>query len=209
MPDRRYPLTAGERKRLRIRWTGALAATAKNVRVWLDDEPIAEMSELKESATVALRDGAPLELRWVRRMDGSELHVSRAGVPLPGSAGDPQARLDRLAAVLYVVGGATVLVSALSEVSHIEILAVHGYGFASGIEGSLVAVLGWFVGRGSRLALGLAVTLIALELILSFASGAPPVVSIAVHVALLGTLPRGFSAIAEIEARAASPQLTA
>jgi hypothetical protein len=209
MPDRRYPLSAGERKRLRIRWKGTLAATAKDVRVWLDDEPVGEIPALKESATVALRDGAPLELRWVRRMDGSELHVSRGGVPLPGSAGDPQARLERLAAVLYVVGGATVLVSALSEVSHIEMLAVHGYGFASGIEGTLVAALGWFVARGSRLALGLAVTLIALELILSFASGAPPVASIAVHVALLGTLPRGFSAIAELEARAASPQLTA
>jgi hypothetical protein len=209
MPDRRYPLSEGDRKRLRIRWTGAFSARARDVRVWLDDEPIAELLELKETAIVALRDGASIELRWVRRMDGCELHVSRAGVPLPGSAGDPQARLDRLAAVLYVVGGATVLVSAISEVSHIEMLAVHGYGFASGVEGSIVAALGWFVGRGSRLALGLAVTLVALELILSFASGSPPLASIAVHVALLGTLPRGFSAIAEIEARAASPQLTA
>jgi hypothetical protein len=209
MPDRRYPLSEGDRKRLRIRWTGAFAARAKDVRVWLDDEPIAHLPELKEAAPVALRDGPPIDLRWVRRMDGCELHVERAGVPLPGSPGDPQARLDRLAAVLYVVGGATVLVSAISEVSHIALLAVHGYGFASGIEGSIVAALGWFVARGSRLSLGLAVTLVALELILSFASGSPPVASIAVHVALLGTLPRGFSAIAEIEARAASPQLTA
>src|SRR5689334_8570232 len=139
MPDRRYPLSEGEGKRLRIRWTGALAARAKDVRVWLDDEPIASLPELKERATVALRDGAPLELRWVARLDGCELHVERAGVPLPGSAGDPQARLDRLAAVLWVVGGGTVLVSAISEVSHIELLAVHGYGLASGIEGSIVA----------------------------------------------------------------------
>jgi hypothetical protein len=86
---------------------------------------------------------------------------------------------------------------------------VHGFGFASGIEGSIIAALGWFVARGSRLGRGLAVTLVALELILSFASGRPPLASIAVHVVLLGTLPRGFTAIAELEARAASPQLSA
>jgi hypothetical protein len=209
MPDRSYPLFPGEPRRLRIRWTGAFSARAKDVRVWLDGELIDQRAELKDSAIVPLRDGAPLELRWVRRLDGCELHVARAGVPLPGSPGDPQARLDRLAAALYVVGGATVVVSALSEMSHVELLAVHGFGFASGIEGSIVAALGWFVARGSRLALGLAVTLVALELILSFASGRPPLASIAVHVALLGTLPRGFAAIAELEARAASPQLSA
>jgi hypothetical protein len=209
MPDRRYALVAGEEKRLRIRWTGAFSASARHIRAWLDDQPVADIAEVKDTATIALRDGAPLELRWVRRFDGCELHVSRGGVPLPGSAGDPQARLDRLAVALYVVGGATVLLSALSEMSRVELLSVHGFGFASGIEGSIVAALGWFVARASRLGLGLAVTLVALELILSFASGRPPIASIAVHVVLLGTLPRGFSAIAEIEARAASPQLTA
>jgi hypothetical protein len=179
------------------------------VRVWLDDELVRELPELRDSATVPLRDGPPVEVRWVRRLDGCEMHVLRAGIPLPGSAGDPQARLERLAAALYVVGGATVLLSVVSEMAHVERLAVHGFGFASAIGGSMLAVLGWFVSRASRLALGLAVTLIALELILSFASGAPPVASIVVHVALLGTLPRGFSAIAELEARAASPQLSA
>jgi hypothetical protein len=209
MPDRSYPLALSEPKRLRLQWTRSFGGSAKQVRVWFDGRLLADLPQLSDVATVPLPDGPPIELRWMRRLDGPELHVSRAGMPLPGSAGDPQARLDRLAAALYLVGGATIAISALTEVSRIELLLIHGFGLASAVEGSMIAGLGFFVSRASRLALGLAVTLIALELVMSFAGGAPSAGSIAIHLVLLAALARGFPAIRDLEARAATPQLSA
>jgi hypothetical protein len=208
MPDRFYRLAIGEPKRLRLQWTRPLAGSAKQVRVWLDGQLLVDLAELSDFATVPLPEGPPLELRWVRRLDGSELHVSRAGLPVPGTAGDPQTRLGRLAAALYAVGGLTIVASALAELSHVEVFLIHGYGGASGIEGAIVAGLGFFVARGSRMALGLSITLIALQLVMSFASGMPPAASIVVHLALVAALGRGFSAIRDLEARAAALQLS-
>jgi hypothetical protein len=200
MKTRTFSLADGEPRRLRIEYVRSFLGKPRSTSVFLDGAPLARTDG--ESLNERLPDGSALALNWIKTFHGYELHLVRDGAPVPGSEADPQQRLLRLANLLYVVAGLTIAVSALAlfggASGHL------GLGVPSALEGAVVAVLGYLIGRRSRVALALAIALIGLDLAFSLTStrsGPPPAGSILVHGYLLWSLIGGFKDIRAAENR--------
>lgn len=192
MKTRTFSLAEGGPPRLRVEFNRSFLGNPRDTRVLIDDAPVGQ-ADANGALQARLPDGSDLSLRWVKTRHGWELHLLRDGRPVPGSDADPQQRLFRLAKLLYVVAALTVGVSVLSLLAG----PFGDFGVASAVEGFIIAALGFFIGRRSRVALTLAIIVFALEIAAeasTFGSG-QGVRGIVIHGFLVWALLGGFKEI--------------
>lgn len=85
------------------------------------------------------------------------------GQPLPGSASNPQTRLKIAYGIVYFIAGLNLAFGLASFLFNIELLRHLGIGLGSTLFGLVFLALGFFVQRGSRVALILAIAIFALD----------------------------------------------
>jgi hypothetical protein len=205
MPSQKFALRAGEEKRVEVSWRGIW----KDIRVHLDGAEIGSIpskAALEAGAELVLPDGGTLRVQLTGGMQ-PELHITRDGVPLPGSASDPATRVKTAAGVMYFIAGLSAIVGLAAALLHVELLERNGFGWASVATGALFAVLAFFTSRGSRVALVVGIVLYILDGLLGVVVGfmslpggsTPPVGSIVMHVILVMPLFRAFGAMKELK----------
>ncbi len=215
MPTRRYALKRGEPKRLElissVRWTP--------LTIRLDGQEVGSiqtMEQLKSGKTFLLSDGSQLRVELAKR----QLLVLRNGTPVPGSSSDPLIRLRGSYGCLFAVGGLVALVGlgltilaitqsadSLSSANETFIerygVGILDLGIGLLVFGGVYLLLGFFVQRRSKVALGIAVGLICIDLALNslalLAGNCSVIAGLPIQIGILITLWRGFDAIRELQ----------
>lgn len=199
MPTKKYSLEKNGPLRLEISWKEFW----KNMIVRLDGKEIGSIidrKELEAGREFPMSDGCVLRIQLAQKFMSPELRVLKNGQPLPGSASDP-ARILKLAfGIIFFIGGLNIILGLIAEILQVESLMQIGFGLGSIIFGALFFILGFFTKRRSKIALSIAVSLYALDGVLSvvFAvqqGGAIPTTGIIIRVFLLIPMIRGFGAI--------------
>ena len=216
MPSKSYALDRGGPERLSVSWEG----TFKNLTLTFDGSPVASFSSAKEVETprrLALPDGSELTVELAKVGPFPELRLSRDGVPLPGSAGDPQTQLQGAYNMLFVVAGLNAVLGAIAILGDVSSLKSIGAGWGSLVAGAIYAGLATLVKGRSTLALGVAVALFVVDGLYTFVTAAaarasPPIGGLVARAFFLMPMLRGFSAIRELNKPAkrvaSSPQPT-
>jgi hypothetical protein len=196
VPTARFALEREGPKRLEIRW-----GMGWRTVVSLDGKEIGSIpgrKELKEGRHFTLGDGSTLSVQLGQNLISQEFCVLRDGCPLPGSASDPVQRLRMASGVLFVIGGLNLVASLIAELFRVQALIQRGIGLGSMAEGVVYLILGAFAGRHSMIALGFAVALMVLDLIVGLAAqpgASPSYGGFIVRIFLLMIVIKGFGAI--------------
>lgn len=206
MPQRKFKLEPQAPARVIVKWRGFW----KDVTVLLDGQPLGpafpDAKALKAGGDFPLPEGGVLRVKLspVGLGGASVLDLSRDGQALPGSDGDPKAQIKAAAVVTWVIAALSTLFGALA-VARVDFVLRLGLDWTTLAFGVVYAVLGAFVLRRSRLALTLALLLLALDTLLSLvggleAGGRPPIAALAIRVIFFLTLLRGFPAMKSADA---------
>lgn len=215
MPTRRYALNRGESKRLElissVRWTP--------LTIRLDGQEVGSiqtMEQLKNGKTFLLSDSSKLRVELAKR----QLLVMRNGLPVPGSSSDPLIRLRGSYGCLFTLGGLVTLVglglmilaitqSADSLSSANETFTerygagILDLGIGLLVFGGVYLLLGFFVQRRSKVALGIAVGLVGINLALNslalLLGNCSVIAGLPLQIGVLITLWRGFDAIRKLQ----------
>jgi hypothetical protein len=199
MPARKFALTPGGPQRLTITWK----LFWKDVRVLLDGNVILEFAnqkELQSGASTTLVDGTVLHVKLNQAFGNVDLAVTQDGKPLPGSSTDPAALLNTAVGLLCLIAGFNLLLGLISLVAQNVFLRRLGAGPHWLVMAAIFGTLAFFSARRSRLALGLAIGLYALDGILGIAlSGSPMPGAVVVRVFFIIAMVRGFRALKELD----------
>ncbi|AKT37577.1 hypothetical protein [Chondromyces crocatus] len=205
MPTRKFSLKSGEAKRVEVSWKGIW----KDIRVRFDGQEIGgfeSKSALDEGREFQLPDGlGHLRVQLVRSMGSVELQVLRNGSPLPGSDSDPNTKLKTAWGVILFVGGMSMLAGLVSTIGQVEAMQRLGLGIETVVLGVLFLGLGlWVRARRSKIALGIAFALLALDgvfsIVTSLETGGGVGGGIVLRLFILLGIFKGFSAISQLEA---------
>ncbi len=199
MPDLKLALIPGEPKRLELSWK----SNWKDFTIRVDGQVIGMIPDekaLKKGLTFSLPDGSTLAVGLKSIWVGTELEVLRNGMPVPGSATDPETQLRGVVGILYFVAILSAVIGTIAALFRVEFLLNLGMGIPSVVFGVIFGWLGYFTGRRSIIALGLAIALFAADgiysiIVLAQESRNPPMGAIIVRVLLLAGMCRGFPAI--------------
>lgn len=203
MAKKTLALEPGGPQRLELSW----GMFWKNFQVTLDGKPVGTVSggqkELKQGVEFPLPDGSTLEIKLVSGFMNVELRVLRNGAPLPGSASDPEQRVKTAAYLLYFLAAFNTLVGVVAMVINSEVLENMGLGLGSIIFGAIVAALGFFSYRRSRVAMVLAILLYAADGLYTLATygGAghsPPTAGILFRIYIIYALVQAVKAAGEL-----------
>ena len=210
MATMKLALESGGPKRLELKW----ASSWKDFNVTLDGQQVATVhggdAALKSGTQVRLPDGSDLHLQLVKSALNWELQVLRHGQPLPGSPTDPAQRVQTAAHLLYFFAALNTVLGVLALVIDSDILQQMGMGVFSILFGGLVATLGFFTYRRSRVAPILAIVLYVSDALFTLATyqgaagGSPPVAGIFIRVYVVMTLWRAYQASGELARQAES-----
>lgn len=201
MSTRTYPLNWGGAKRLEI----TSSADFKNTIVRLDGNLIGSLptkQELESGKGFPLGDGSMVHVQLTgNAWSGRRIEVERDGRPLPGSPSDPYRKLRAASIAVFFIAGVSLLLGGLLTL--FSYTQDQGIGLGSLIGGVLYLVLGFFVRRKSKIALGIAVAVYALNLVVFviesvIGANCFGIVGIAVGISLLTVMSRGFRAIDSI-----------
>src|SRR5258706_4959206 len=157
MTTRRYALSKGERRRLTLSW----GIFYSNFTVRLDDQIIGTIPDqlsLNSGKGFQLEDGSQL---FIYR-ESSQIKISRNGRPLPGSAADPQVKLNIAMGAIAFVCLASVFFGLVGGSTYNPQKSSLTIGIMIG-SASLYGVLAFFVRSRSKIALGIAVGLYGLD----------------------------------------------
>jgi hypothetical protein len=174
------------------------------LEVKLDGAPVGRVEtaeQLRRGIDFPLPDGERLQLRLVRVLTGSELHVLRSGAPVPGSAGDPEQRVAEAAFALYFVATLSATLGLVAKLGKVEWLLGLGAGYGSIVGAVLYAGLAHRVkARHSRWALLLAIALYVIDGIATtyfaiVSSGVSAVGSLVLRLFFLSHMWRGLPAL--------------
>ncbi|HEX2879394.1 MAG TPA: hypothetical protein VHO25_07635 [Polyangiaceae bacterium] len=150
-----FPFAPDEDERVIVEWESGF----RNVAVRVDGRVLGEVSKLDtREVEFPLSDGTKLELR-TGQFPFAELRISRNGLALPNSAGDPAQQVKRAAKLACILGVFGVALGLLTSALQIGVLASLGVGFASAVGAGLLALLGFAGMHGFPLALVGAVAL--------------------------------------------------
>ncbi len=202
MGSKKLALEAGGPERLELRWS----AFWKNFQVILDGRQVGEASgskQLKEGVQFQLPDGSSLSVQLVTKAFDAELQVLRDGVPLPGSASDPEQRIRNAAYLLYFLAGLNTLLGVVVMAIGNDFLEGLGMGIGSVLFGAIVAVLGFFTYRRARVAPILAMVLYVADSLYTFGfaiseGGRFPIAGIIIRIYILMALYKAVQAAAEL-----------
>ncbi|MDP3450789.1 MAG: hypothetical protein Q8R87_09420 [Anaerolineaceae bacterium] len=165
MPKQSYSLEPGGPKRLEIQWKGLY----KNTTITLDGLQLGTVLDqrlLRAGHELPLTDGSLLRLHLVSNLAGTELRVTRNGVPLPGSASNPETKVNTAAGIIFFVAGLNLLLGIIGLLTRSEFLATLGIGWYSIIFGAFFLVMGLLVKKRSMVALILSIVVFSLDALL-------------------------------------------
>jgi hypothetical protein len=203
MPKRSYPLVKDGPQRLELTWK----VLWKDLTIRLDGEQIGIIPthrELTDGREFTLPDQSTLTVQLIDRIYLTDLQVLRDGKPLPGSASDPLARLRIAYILLYLIAGLNLALGIAVEVFRFDFLLAMGMGPVSLVFGLVMLALGFFVQHRSRLALVLAMLILAADgligVILAVTQGYPPsIAGFVVRLLLIVAMFPGLGAIRELK----------
>jgi len=196
MPTQKFAIEREGPKRLEVAWERLGGETS----LTFDGQPLAIVSreELADGRSLTLADGSELRIRHQKTGlfgNGGELHLTRDGEPLPGTASDPETAARSAGYILYFLAGMNMCCGVLAMSGQLEVLdpsAAIGTLLMAGLFG----VLGLFTMRGSRVALGIAMAVYLLDgvatVVMQLGAGTPPIGMILVRVVILLALGRAF-----------------
>jgi hypothetical protein len=165
---------------------------------------VEDPTALRAGRAFPLPGGSRLEVKVATGVLGPELHLTRDGVPVPGSATDPKARHAAATQTVFTVAAISAVGGLLVELLGVSVLEALGVGWSSVLAAGVFAALGAQVRRGSALALGVAAALFAADGVLMLAlsaqvAGTPPVGGLVMRGFLLVPMLRGIPALRELE----------
>jgi len=146
MPSKSYALDRGGPERVGVSWTGAF----KDLSLTFDGAPLQSFATAKEIETpraMALPDGSELTVELAKFGPLPELRLSRDGVPLPGTNGDPQTQLDGASMMLFLIAGLNAVLGLLTLVFDIGLFKSIGVGAGSIISAVVYGGLPPWCGR--------------------------------------------------------------
>lgn len=207
MASKKLSLEAGGPQRLELSW----GMFWKNFRVVLDGKEVGTVTggakELKQGVDFPLPDGTQLRIQLIQGAFNVELQALRDGVPLPGSASDPEQRIKTAAYLLYFLAGLNTVLGVVAMAFNNETLEGLGMGIGSILFGAIVAVLGFFTYRRTRVAPILAIVLYAIDTVYTFIETAsaggktPPMGGIIVRIYIFMALVKAVQAANELARR--------
>ena len=166
-----FAFERGGANRLEISWKGVW----REVQVKLDGAPLGTFStkeSLEAGRTFELADGSRLHVRLKNARTQQELHVSRDGTPLPGSADGPEERIEGASTALNVLAALNIAVGSLAELGEITFLRQMGAGYGSVAGGAVLVGLAWLVkSKHSPGALRLALSLFVVDTVVMLVLG--------------------------------------
>jgi hypothetical protein len=204
MPTQKYALESGGPKRLEISWK----INWKDFTVKLDDQVIGTANshkELKAGRNFRLPDDSTLFIHLTQTPLSAGLHITRNGLPLPGSAQDPEVKLNTAYGTIFLVAGLNIVLGLLSVLFRIEFLQMAGINTISIAFGLTFLVLGLGAKRKSRGALIIAIAILAIDgilgVILAIDQGRIPTGGIMARIFLLLPMIQGVKAIDTLQLR--------
>lgn len=209
MGSKKLALEAGGPERLELKW----GMFWKNFQVILDGRQVGEANgsaQLKQGVECQLADGSTLHIQLVTQPFDAELRVLRDGVPLPGSASDPEHRIRNAAYLLYFLAGLNTLLGVVVMAVGNELLESLDMGIGSVLFGAIVAVLGFFTYRRTRVAPILAMVLYVADSLYTFGTavgegGRFPVFAIIIRIYILLALYKAVQAAGELARQKQGP----
>jgi hypothetical protein len=205
MPTRKLALEREGPKRLELSW----GAFYKNFQAKLDgavlNRDVPSKEELRGGLNLTLQDGSILFVQLRENpFAGAGLFLSRDGLPLPGSAGDPAQQINQAAYLLYFLAAINAGVGIIAELLKIEAMQNLGLGYGSMLQGFVYGLLGFFTLKRSFVALAIAIAIYLADgiftMVMSGGAG-----GIVVRIFFTVVLVRGASALwGERAAKAAS-----
>jgi hypothetical protein len=208
MPKQSYSLEPGGPKRLEIQWKGLY----KNTTITLDGLQLGTVLDqrlLRAGHELPLTDGSLLKLHLVSNLAGTELRVTRNGVPLPGSASNPETKVNTAAGIIFFVAGLNLLLGIIGLLTRSEFLATLGIGWYSVIFGAFFLVMGLLVKKRSMVALILSIVVFSLDALLGVIGsvalgGSAAIGGFVFRVFLIIPMVQGIGAIKALKKRSAS-----
>ena len=196
MPALKYALEKGEPRRLVISW-GSIWRI-KDVSISLDGEKVGSIADKKdlEAGQQFPLEGGTLKVR----LEGKKLLAFKDGQLL---VADPTPQLQVAYGIIFFIAGMNIILGMVAELLQVELLKELGIDYTFIIIGAIFLTLGFFVRRKSKIALGIAVGLYALDAIITFivgiSTGGLPIGGLALHIVLLIAMARGLGAIRDLK----------
>jgi len=208
VPKNTFKLSATDPRPVVMEWSGMW----KNIRISVDGEllgTIPDSAALKAGQTFAVPGGGQLDVKLVSGFQ-PRLELRYDGVALPGSAADPESVLKLARGVIWFMGGLTFVVGLIAELGQVQFLLGIGMNWISSLVGALMLGLGYFVGKRSMAALGVACGLVIFDSVATLvmaaqSGGRSGMGGIAMRAIFLVAMFKGFGAIKELRARTTPP----
>jgi hypothetical protein len=209
MPKQQLAFEKDGPKRLELSWGGFW----KDFTARVDGAEVLSahgQGELKAGRSATLPDGSVLAIRLETGFGNTGLVITRNGQPLPGTSSDPETQVKLAGGIVYFLAGFNVLLSIIGFAFDVPFLK-ENLGYGGLIMGAIFGVLGFFTMKRSFAALIVAISLYALDGVLSlgfaFAASAPGRTpnfgGIFMHVILIMAMIRGAKAMKALKENAA------
>ena len=203
MPSKSFALREGGPNEVEVAWQG----NWQEVRVLHEGRllgTIADMSTLKQGAQFRLPDGTMLGIKLHTGLS-TELRLTRDGAPLPTGAPAAAKTLKEAVGLLWFLAGLNAVLGTIAHLGEVEALAAAGFGLGSIVGAVVLGGLAWLVRGRSKVALGLALVFLAIDLVLwvvlAVRSGVHLNVSaLGTRIFFMAILVRGFPAITALQA---------
>lgn len=207
MPKQSFSLEPGGPNRLEIQWKGLY----KDTTITLDGVQLGMVLNqqlLRAGQEYQLVDGSLLKFHLVSNLAGTELRVTRNGIPLPGSASNPETKVNTAAGIIFFVAGLNLLLGIIGLLTRSEFLATLGIGWYSILFGAFFLVMGFLVKRRSMVALILSIVVFSLDALLGIIGsvamgGAPAIGGLVFRVFLIIPMVQGVGAITALKKQSA------
>lgn len=204
MPSKKFALDAGGPERLEATWEGAF----KSLAISVDGTSVASFATAEELETprrAPLSDGGELEVSIAKYGFLPELRLSRDGVAIPGSSGDPATQLAAATNVLYAIALLNAIIGVVAGALGIKALQDLGIGWSTLFAAAIYGGLGWLVSKRSAAALWAAMALFVLDGVFTIvfaarAGASPPIGGIIMRIFFLMPMFRGIGAIRGLNA---------
>ncbi|MBA4385409.1 MAG: hypothetical protein C0410_11785 [Anaerolinea sp.] len=209
MAKQSYSLEPGGPKRLEISWKGFF----KNTTIIMDGMPLGTIKDhmaLRTPQEYQLSDGSMLKVQLVQNLSGAELQVTRNGVPLPGSASNPETRVKTAWGIIFFIAGLNLLLGIIGLLTQSELLASLGIGWYSLVFGGFFLIMGFLVKKLSKVALILSIVIFSLDALIGIIGsialgGSPAIGGLLVRIILIIPMVQGVGAITALKKPSVPP----
>lgn len=155
MPQQRFALVSGGPRQMALRWRKG----GKKVRVEMSGNTLATFDSCRELASgtqLAIGRDSWMGIQWIPTAENFKIDLN--GIPVRG-ASEVHPDTEDVASTVYRIGLLNAILGAIT------VAAFGPWAADTAVIGVLFLILGLFVGRGSRAALGIAIGLLAIALL--------------------------------------------